>query len=131
MDTTCVRPEPRCAVYRDALLELAERYGSGIRALEALPAHVDADADTVLARLAGEFRLTPIAIRDMHQLEPDFGVMPFVEAAARLCLCFRDGPGLLIVMPIRSTRARAAASTSACVRARRCRTGGRSRASAT
>lgn len=91
-------PDSRGTLYRDALRELGERYGSGIRALEALPAHVDADADTVLALLAQAFRMTPIGIREMHGLEPDFSVMPFVEATARLCMGFRDGAGLLFVI---------------------------------
>lgn len=98
MDTNCATPDSRGTLYRDALRELGERYGSGIRALEALPAHVDADADTVLALLAQAFRMTPIGIREMHGLEPDFSVMPFVEATARLCMGFRDGAGLLFVI---------------------------------
>ncbi len=98
MDTNCATSDSRGTLYRDALLELGERYGSGIRALEALPAHVDADADTVLAQLAQAFRMTPIGIREMRGLEPDFSVMPFVEATARLCMGFRDGAGLLFVI---------------------------------
>ena len=98
METNGATVEPSCTAYRDALLELSERYGSGIRALEALPAHVEADAEVVLAQLARAFRMAPITIREMHGLEPDFSVIPFVEAATRLCLCFCDGPGLLFVI---------------------------------
>jgi len=83
---------------RNALIELGERYGSGLRALEELPAYFESDADTVLAQLAQAFRTTPIALRQMYTLEPDFSVMPFVESAARLCLCFHDGAGLLFVV---------------------------------
>ncbi|WP_425219726.1 GspE/PulE family protein [Ralstonia solanacearum] len=98
MDTNHASVDTPCMRYRTALIELGERYGSGIRALEALPAYVESDANTVLVELAQSFRMAPITIRDMHRLEPDFSVMPFVEAAARLCLCFGDGPGLLFVI---------------------------------
>ncbi|KFX81285.1 general secretion pathway protein GspE, partial [Ralstonia solanacearum] len=98
MDTNHASVDTPCMRYRTALIELGERYGSGIRALEALPAYVESDANTVLVELAQSFRMAPITIRDMHRLEPDFSVMPFVEAAARLCLCFSDGPGLLFVI---------------------------------
>ena len=90
--------EPQRVPYRDALRELVERYGSATRALEELPGHVQADADTVLAQLAAEFHMTPIGMRELHRLEPDFEVLPFVEAAVRLCVGFRDAAGLLFVL---------------------------------
>ena len=45
------RIQPRAGSYREALSELAGRYGSGLRALEELPAHMQADGDAVLAQL--------------------------------------------------------------------------------
>src|SRR6202022_493413 len=98
MGPTGLNPEPRSVQYRDALRELGARHGSGIRAQEELTAQVQLGADEVLAQLAAEFRMTPITIRELHQLEPDFEVLPFVEAAARLCVCFRDDAGLLFVI---------------------------------
>jgi general secretion pathway protein E len=98
MDTTCTIAEPDRAQYRDALAVLLEQHGSAVRALEALPAHMGVDAQTVLARLAEAFHMTSIGMHDMHRLEPDFEVLPYVDAAARLAVGFRDGRGLLFVI---------------------------------
>ncbi|GAB3626143.1 general secretion pathway protein GspE [Pandoraea terrae] len=98
MDEISLIQESRSARYRDALHALGERYGSRLRALEALPEHFAIEVDEVVAQLAAEFRMTPITIREMHQREPDFEVLPFVEAAMRLCVGFQDGAGLLFVI---------------------------------
>ncbi|OXI24279.1 GspE/PulE family protein [Burkholderia sp. AU15512] len=75
---------------RDLLRTLGERHGSGIRALEALTAHTALGADEIRERLAAQFRMKPIGIRELNRLEPDFERVPFVEAMARLCVCLRD-----------------------------------------
>src|SRR5260370_25893667 len=43
--------------------------------------------------------MTGIGLRELQQLEPEFGVLSFVEATARLCVCFRQDTGLLFVAP--------------------------------
>ncbi|PMS35605.1 general secretion pathway protein E [Trinickia symbiotica] len=90
-DTICASAEPNRTPYREALASLVEHHGSAARALEALPAHMGVDGETALAGLAEAFRMTPIGMREMHRLEPDFEIMPFIEAASRLAICFRDG----------------------------------------
>ncbi len=97
MDTLSTNAATSRTHYRDALALLAERHGSTVRALEALPEQLGTDAQTALAGLAEAFHMAPIGMRELHRLEPDFDVMPFVEAAARLTICFRDGAGLLFV----------------------------------
>ncbi|MGO4158160.1 GspE/PulE family protein [Cupriavidus sp. YAF13] len=98
MDPNGANMERGSVQFRAALRELGERHGSGIRALEALFAQQPMSADEVLAQLAAEFRMVPISIRELHQLEPEFEVLPFVEAATRLCVGFRQGAGLLFVI---------------------------------
>ncbi|OAJ53470.1 GspE/PulE family protein [Paraburkholderia ginsengiterrae] len=97
MDTVSTTPasldaEPRVDL-RDALRTLGERHGSGIRALEELMTQTALSADDMCARLAAQFRMKPISMRELNQYEPDFDVIPFVEATTRLCVCFRDTDG--------------------------------------
>lgn len=92
--TSPVDPDPDADAgrrdLRDLLRTLGERHGSGIRALEALTAHTALGADEIRERLAMQFRMKPIGIRELNRLEPDFELVPFVEAMARLCVCLRD-----------------------------------------
>jgi len=83
---------------RARLHELAASHGSGIRALEALFEQGMSGADDTLAKLARAFRMTPVGMRDLQNMEPDFDVMPFVEAVARLCVCFRRDGGFVFVI---------------------------------
>lgn len=98
MDTSLSQQDSAGLPFREALRELQERHGSGLRALEELAAQLPLDADTFLAQLAEQFRMMPIPLRELQQLEPDFETLPFVEASARLCLCFRHGERLLFVI---------------------------------
>ncbi|SCK24625.1 GspE/PulE family protein [Vogesella sp. LIG4] len=98
MEPNATLTPPHRIQFRDALRSLAERYGSGTRALEELMAQEVLDAGEMLALLAEQFRMKPISLRELNQLEPDFDFFPFVEAAARLCVCFRQGNGLLFVI---------------------------------
>jgi len=107
MDSIASIPEQGVVGLRTTLRELALRHGSGIRALEELFAQGPGSAEEMLAGLAREFRMTPIGIRDMQALEPDFEVIPFVEAVARLCVCFRrDGELLFVVADPTDARTR-------------------------
>ncbi|WP_080407344.1 GspE/PulE family protein [Burkholderia ubonensis] len=86
---------------RDTLRALAERHGSGIRALEELMARTSLGADELRTQLAAQFRMKPIGMRELSRLEPDFDVVPFVDATARLCVCFRhpdNGNALLFAV---------------------------------
>jgi len=89
---------------RDALRTLAERHGSGLRALEDLLTQMPVSPDEVLAQLAVQCHMQPITMHALNALQPDFDVVPFVEATTRLCICFRDsedsaaGRGLLFVI---------------------------------
>lgn len=89
---------------RDALRSLAERHGSGLRALEDLLTQMPVSPDEVLAQLAVQCHMQPITMHALNALQPDFDVVPFVEATTRLCICFRDaedsaaGCGLLFVI---------------------------------
>ncbi|MGU7780106.1 GspE/PulE family protein [Burkholderia sp. PU8-34] len=104
MDTVIATPEnvPDTGVaLRDTLRALGERHGSGIRALEVLMEQTALSADEMRTQLAAQFRMKPIGMRELSRLEPDFDVVPFVEAATRLCVCFRDpddGSALLFVI---------------------------------
>jgi len=98
METTELKQGAEAVSFRDSLRALGERHGSGIRALEELFAQTPSGADGLLAQLAQEFRMTRISLRELQQLEPDFGVLSFVEATARLCICFRQDAGLLFVL---------------------------------
>jgi len=98
MDPTGTHPEHGSTALRATLRELATSYGSGIRALEAYMAQGGIAADESLAELASAFRMEPIGIRELQEMEPDFEIIPFVEAVARLCVCFRSGDGLLFVI---------------------------------
>ncbi|TDN62035.1 GspE/PulE family protein [Paraburkholderia sp. BL10I2N1] len=101
MDTVSTTSESLNVELRDALRTLGERHGSGIRALEELMTQTALGADEMRAQLAAQFRMKPIGMRELNQLEPDFEVFSFVEATTRLCVCFRDrrgGNGLLFVI---------------------------------
>ncbi|HWX11998.1 MAG TPA: type II/IV secretion system protein, partial [Trinickia sp.] len=97
MDTISTVPEslhvePRVEL-REALRTLGERHGSGIRALEELMAQTALSAEEMRVKLAAQFRMKPISMRELNQYEPDFDVMSFVEATTRLCVCFREANG--------------------------------------
>ncbi|QCP51992.1 type II/IV secretion system protein [Trinickia violacea] len=105
MDTVIALPEglhaEARADLRDALRALGEQHGSGIRALEELMAQTSLSADELRVQLAALFRMKSIAMRELNQLEPDFEVIPFVDATTRLCVCFHDpdgGNGLLFAI---------------------------------
>lgn len=99
--TSPLDPDPDAdAGLRDLLRTLGERHGSGIRALEALAAHTALGADDIRERLATQFRMKPIGIRELNRLEPDFELVPFVEAMARLCVCLRDPDGGALLFAI-------------------------------
>src|SRR5262249_42241641 len=87
---------------RETLRALAERHGSGIRALEDLLAQTPASADDVLAQLAAQCRMQAVTMQTLNGMQPDFEVVPFVEATTRLAICFRDPEdargGLLFVI---------------------------------
>src|ERR1700730_220886 len=98
METTELKQDTEAVSFRDSLRALGERHGSGIRALEDLFAQPPSGADELLTQLAQEFRMTRIGLRELQQLELDFGVLSFVEATGRLCVCFRQDTGLLFVL---------------------------------
>src|ERR1700731_4786399 len=98
MDTIAATPDCPSVEFRDALRTLGEHHGSGIRALEELTARVALGADEMLAQLAAQFRMKTTSMRELNQLEPDFDIFPFVEATTRLCVCLREGDGLLFVI---------------------------------
>ncbi|KVD76342.1 general secretion pathway protein GspE [Burkholderia sp. ABCPW 14] len=92
MDTVSTPSEGVGTELRDLLRALGERHGSGIRAVEELGAELALGADELRAQLAAHFRMRSIDMRELNRLEPDFDALSFVEAATRLCVCFRDGP---------------------------------------
>ena len=99
MDPIGTHPEQHGGTtLRATLRELAASYGSGTRALEAYMSQSGVGADESLAELASAFRMEPIGIRDLQEMEPDFEIIPFVEAVARLCVCFRSGDDLVFVI---------------------------------
>ncbi|WP_437437808.1 GspE/PulE family protein [Trinickia violacea] len=64
-------------------------------------AQTSLSADELRVQLAALFRMKSIAMRELNQLEPDFEVIPFVDATTRLCVCFHDpdgGNGLLFAI---------------------------------
>jgi len=98
MDMSRTDPDHGNSPLRSTLRELAVRHGSGVRALEELFAQEPLGPEAALGRLAEEFGMDSIGIRELQELEPDFEIIPFVEAADRLCVCFRRPPGLLFVI---------------------------------
>lgn len=68
------------------------------RLIETLETVVASDADTFLASLAVSMHYVPMAMREMHDLNPAFDVIAFALANKKECIAFRTEAGDLLLV---------------------------------
>ena len=68
------------------------------RVVELVEGRLGADPEEFLLRLSATFRIAPITLDEMRLCEPVLDVVPFAEAAKRLCFVLRPPDGPLIAV---------------------------------